>query len=182
MALSPTLPSDQHYLLTRSYHLTLSLTDQHPVLVSNTSAKREVDKNGLVSLNPSPFTAAAGAGACYVKPFGEEAGPSNWGLNSTFTHSFISLVSSWLHVWKSRHREGPIFLSTRLSDDNDGIHFRVKNYIIHSNVFLFFYSALQMKFLRSLYINCLISSQHFSIITHLFHKVPGLPRLKRKKI
>ena len=38
------------------------------------SAKREVDKNGLVSLNPSPFTAAAGAAACYVKPFGEEAG------------------------------------------------------------------------------------------------------------
>ena len=74
MALSLTLPSDQHYLLTRSYHLTLSLTDQHPVPVSNTSAEREVDKNGRVSLNPSPFTAAAWP--CYVKPFGvREAWP-----------------------------------------------------------------------------------------------------------
>ena len=138
MALSLTLPSDQHYLLTRSYHLTLSLTDQHPVPVSNTSAEREVDKNGLVSLNPSPFTAAAWP--CYVKPFGvREAGlSSNWGLNSTFTHSFIYLVSvsSWLHVWKARHGEGPIFLSTRLSDDNDSRH-TLQGQELHNTVLRF---------------------------------------------
>ena len=87
MALSLTLPSDRHYLPT--YHLTLSQTDQHLVLVS----AREVDKNGRVSLNPSPFTAAA---ACYVKPFGTRLGwpLSNWGLNSTFpTLSYLRPAS-----------------------------------------------------------------------------------------
>ena len=130
MALSLTLPSDRHYLPT--YHLTLSQTDQHLVLVS----AREVDKNGRVSLNPSPFTAAA---ACYVKPFGTRLGwpLSNWGLNSTFTHSFISRAGYMSGTGQTRHGEGPIFLSTHLSDDNGGFHSRVKNYITQSRFSLF---------------------------------------------
>ena len=131
-ALSPNVPSYiiSHYLPT--YHLTLSQTDQHLVLVS----AREVDKNGRVSLNPSPFTAAA---ACYVKPFGTRLGwpLSNWGLNSTFTHSFISRAGYMSGTGQTRHGEGPIFLSTHLSDDNGGFHSRVKNYITQSRFSLF---------------------------------------------
>ena len=38
---------------------------------------------------------------------------------------------------QTRHGEGPIFLSTHLSDDNGGFHSRVKNYITQSRFSLF---------------------------------------------
>ena len=160
MVLSLTLPSDQHYLLTRSYHLTLSLTDQHPVPVSNTSAELEVDKNGRVSLNPSPFTAAAWP--CYVKPFGvREAWPllklgTKFNFHPLFHIELVS-VSSPLHVWKARHGEGPIFLSTRLSDDNDGVHTIQGQELNNTQMFYYFlYAIINIKILRRLH--CLISS------------------------
>ena len=170
-ALSPNLPSYiiSHYLPT--YHLTLSQTDQHLVLVS----AREVDKNGRVSLNPSPFTAAA---ACYVKPFGTRLGwpLSNWGLNSTFTHSFISRAGYMSGTGQTRHGEGPIFLSTHLSDDNGGFHSRVKNNITQSR-FSLCYLKIQLRILRRQNSNCLIST-----IAHLLHKVPALLRLKNTNV
>ena len=84
VALSLTLPSDLDYLPT--YHLTLSRTDQHLVLVS----EREVDKNGRAShlihhhLQQQERVMLNHLGGGWPL--------SNWGLNSTFTHSFIS---SW---------------------------------------------------------------------------------------
>ena len=104
---------------------------------------------------------------------------SNWGLNSTFTHSFIYLVSvsSWLHVWKARHGEGPIFLSTRLSDDNDGVHTIQGQELNNTQMFYYFlYAIIDIKILRRLH--CLISSLCLLTIAHLFHNAPALLCLK----